>query len=380
MESGLYIHIPFCHSKCSYCDFFSVPGLNSFHERYVAALIHEIEIRREETPLPYTTIYIGGGTPSCISKSSLEALLVGIRAIGLSSTKEYTIEVNPEDVTTELVNMLKEYGINRISMGIQSFDDDCLKLINRRHNAQCARDAIATIKDAGLNFSCDLIYGLPTAHGDSPLSSFKRSLSELLSFDPPHVSAYLLSYESGTRICVQRDSGLIKEVNDDMVVELYAHLCDTLQTAGYHHYEISNFAKPGMEAKHNSNYWNMTPYLGVGCSAHSFDGKCRKYNPNNIHKYIASINADTPFYVLEDSSETERYNDLIITSLRTSSGLDLNLVKSTFSSEIFSYFEGNIKPLLTSEQLSKSGDIITIPEQQWLISDSILLKLIMVKP
>lgn len=376
--SGLYIHIPFCHSKCSYCDFFSAPAMLKRQKEYITSLHRELELRINEVATPFSTIYIGGGTPSILDSETLQLLFNGLSTHINSEVKEFTVEVNPEDVTEELIETFISYGVNRISMGVQSFDDDTLKLISRRHNSQKAANSISIIKSFGLNYSCDLIYGLPTNNTHRTSNDiFKDSLEQLLSFSPPHISAYLLSYEQGTKIYSLREKGIVSELSEDKAGEAYTFLCNTLRNAGYKHYEISNFAIPGKEAIHNSNYWNFTPYLGLGCSAHSFDGKHRRYNPNSIPKYISSIlNNSQTVFITEVTDEVERYNDIIITSLRTATGLDSLIIENTFPEFIQNHFNKESKKLISSGILCKNGSTIFIPEKYWLTSDYVLRNLI----
>ncbi|MGM9847078.1 MAG: radical SAM family heme chaperone HemW [Muribaculaceae bacterium] len=376
--SGLYIHIPFCQSKCAYCDFFSAPSMLTKQKDYIKALLKELELRKNEVPNPFSTIYIGGGTPSILDSETLNLLFAGLSSYINDNIKEFTIEVNPEDVSENLIKTFSANGVNRISMGIQSFDDDTLKLISRRHNSQKAANAINIIKSFNLNFSCDLIYGLPSDNSHKKSNDlFEYSLDKLLSFAPPHISAYLLSFEKGTQIYSQREKGLISEISDEEAEEAYKYLCDTLRNAGYNHYEISNFALPGKEALHNSNYWNYTPYLGLGCSAHSFDGTLRRYNPNNIPQYISSIlNNNKTIFITEETDDIERYNDLIITSLRTAAGLNIKLIENSFPEFIQEYFHKESRKMISSGLLLIKKNVIYIPEDNWLTSDYILRNLI----
>ena len=347
-------------------------------KEYVTSLHRELELRINEVATPFSTIYIGGGTPSILDSETLKLLFNGLSPHINNDVKEFTVEVNPEDVTEELIETFISFGVNRISMGIQSFDDDTLKLISRRHNSQKAANSISIIKSFGLNYSCDLIYGLPTNNTHRTSNDiFKDSLKQLLSFSPPHISAYLLSYEQGTKIYSLREKGIVSELSEEKAGEAYTFLCNTLCNAGYKHYEISNFAIPGKEAIHNSNYWNFTPYLGLGCSAHSFDGKHRRYNPNSIPKYISSIlNNSQTVFITEVTDEVERYNDIIITSLRTATGLDSLIIENTFPVFIQNHFNKESKKLISSGILCKNGSTIFIPEKYWLTSDYVLRNLI----
>jgi oxygen-independent coproporphyrinogen-3 oxidase len=360
--AGLYIHIPFCHSKCYYCDFYSTPNRAAVTQ-VVDTIIAEAEARKAEIAEPFKTVYIGGGTPSILPIEDLQRLLH--LPLDLSQVIETTIEVNPEDVTLDRAEQWRNIGVNRISMGIQSFDDDQLKAIGRRHTAQDALAAVDNLRRAGIqNISCDLIYGLP---GQS-VESWHKSLTQLLELGLPHFSAYCLSYEPGTRLYASRQAGKVQEADDVTITQMYEVLMMEAQRFGYLHYEISNFCKPDCHSRHNSSYWDDTPYLGLGASAHSFDGKVRRFNPSNIQKYIATI----PSFEVEDESLIDRTNDLIITGLRTSQGLDVNRISDLYRAEVLAA----AKPYLATGQLMRRADRLIIPEKTWLIADAIMRDLI----
>lgn len=261
MGSGLYIHIPFCHSKCSYCDFYSMPLRHEVENAYIDALLREWELRHRELEISPTTIYLGGGTPSILSDANLTRLLQGIGIDRLAALSEVTIEVNPEDVTPQRASLLRESGINRVSMGVQSLDDDLLKAIGRRHDSHTAVKAYETLRAAGFsNISLDLMYGLPS----QSMTQWEETLHSMLGrLHPEHLSAYILSYEHGTRMTAMRDAGKLTPVDDDTILQMYSLLCDMSREAGYDHYEISNFALPGHKSRHNSAYWDMSPYIGL---------------------------------------------------------------------------------------------------------------------
>ncbi len=367
--SGLYIHVPFCHAKCAYCGFYSSPD-TSLTERYALALVKEWHLRRHEIKSEFTTIYIGGGTPSILSEDSLSIILDGIPKDG--EFREFTIEANPEDITPGKVEMWLSAGINRVSMGVQSLDDSLLVAIGRRHSAADAVNAATMLRSIGVNnLSLDLIYGIP----GQTLDSWTRTLDTILSLHPEHLSAYSLTYEPHTRLSALRDRGRITPVDDDTVADMYLTLIAKAAEAGYNHYEISNFALPGHEAIHNSGYWDSTPYLGLGPAAHSFDGKIRRVNPGNTRQWLASIESGAEAYEIDDESPTDRINDIIITSLRTSHGLDIAKLplksRHRFLLDAFHHIKkGNLVPKDT---------FLVIPEDKWLVSDSILSDLIQLK-
>ncbi|MDE6703617.1 MAG: radical SAM family heme chaperone HemW [Muribaculaceae bacterium] len=360
--AGLYIHIPFCHSKCIYCDFYSMPQTARL-DALLDALAREYELRRDEITAPFTTVYIGGGTPSIVDPAKLARLC---KALPMSDAEEFTIEVNPEDVTAERIKAWRDIGINRISMGIQSFDDNELHAIRRRHSAADVMKALDMLLEGGINnISCDLIYGLP---GQS-LMSWQDSLKRLLDYRLPHISAYCLSYEPGTALHVRMSAGKVTPTDDETLEIMYSNLCRATADAGYEHYEISNFSLPGMRSRHNSSYWTGTPYLGLGPGAHSYDGKTRRFNPGKLKEYIDSASIT----VVDEETENERFNDLLITALRTADGLDF----SELTPERAEYLNNAVKPFIANGQIiTNEIGRLRISEAAWFRSDAILRELI----
>ncbi|MDE6145218.1 MAG: radical SAM family heme chaperone HemW [Muribaculaceae bacterium] len=347
--AGLYVHIPFCRHKCAYCDFYSGPLRGFRAEEYVEALIAEHSVRRLADR--YETIYIGGGTPSTIHPALLRPLL----SLGPG---ERTVEVNPEDVTPQMATQWLQAGANRISMGVQSLIDSELEAVGRRHTAAGAIRAFRTLREAGFdNISLDLIYGLP---GQTP-QTWRRSVEDILELEPEHLSAYSLSYEPGTLLHTRLLTGKITETAEDDIVEMYEFLCTATHRAGFNHYEISNFAQPGRHSRHNSSYWDSTPYLGLGPGAHSFDGERRSFNPANLGEYMKN---PAGAFQIEEETPTERHNDIVMTQLRTSRGLD--------------------PELLTPQERTKARRLLQptpegrlrISEADWLRSDPIMIELI----
>lgn len=372
--AGLYIHIPYCHSKCSYCDFYSTPRTGDM-ETYIDSLIREFDLRRDELTQTVTTVYIGGGTPSILPERLLIRLIDGLgQRIDIHSLKEFTIEANPEDITPQWLACATDAGIDRISMGIQSFNDSELQAVNRRHDAATAIHAVSLISHAVRRYSCDLIYGLPGQTIDSWLASLKR----LTDLRPPHISAYLLSYEPGTRLYAQLIAGKVTEATDETAATMYAILTDAMRNAGYRHYEISNFALPGMEAIHNSAYWDSTPYLGLGVSAHSFDGNIRSYNANSITQYISAITDGRRYAVTEPETITERFNDYIITRLRTSAGIDIADLRRRWPDTLASRLLSETRHHLDAGRLISDSGRLYIPERHLLTADTILRDLIVI--
>lgn len=369
----LYIHIPFCRSKCAYCDFYSTPK-QEWMEECINSIINEWKIRSENLTEGIDTLYLGGGTPSTLPPHLLETLL---NALPLDSSKlrEATIEANPEDVSKEWVDFIRtSTPLRRVSMGIQSFSDTELRTIGRRHNAARAVEAVGTLREGGIdNISCDLIYGLP----HQTQESWEDSLSTLIGLHPEHISAYLLSYEPGTKLNAMLEAGKISEADEKTVERMYGYLCETTAKAGYRHYEISNFALPGREAVHNSSYWDGSPYIGLGPGAHSWDGKTRSFNPSDLKGYIAHHGAGVG--IIEHETPDNLFNDLLITRLRTSRGVSSNEIKALYGSEMAETFESQAQHLVERGLITRSSDgHYIIPESHWLTSNSILLQLIRV--
>lgn len=365
--SGIYIHIPFCRSKCIYCDFFSTPRTVDF-DAYIAALLKEYHTRRHEISLTdLRTVYIGGGTPSSLPVPLLRKLIQSFRFPGI---KEFTVELNPDDLTPEMAQMLADESVNRISMGAQSMVDAELRAIGRRHNSQKVRDAVDLLHNVGINnISLDLIYGLP----GQTLDSWHHSISEILALSPHHISAYSLMFEEGTALWSLRERGKISEAPQELTEDMYRHLCTTLRDNGYTHYEISNFAIPGYESCHNSSYWDFTPYLGLGPGAHSFDGLRRRFNPPNIADYIS---APESFTRIEDENDLEIFNDYIMVSLRRASGVDIAALRHRFGNDIANDVEATAADMINRRQLTATASGFRIDESKWLIADSLILPFI----
>ena len=324
--AGIYIHIPFCRSRCIYCGFYSTTALD-LRQRYVDALCREMEIRSQRSEVRgerIETIYLGGGTPSQLTFDQLRQLFIYINKVypltpdSSPLPPEITIEVNPDDVTVEFAAVLQQLPVNRVSMGIQTFDDQRLRFLHRRHTSQQAIEAVSILRANGIrNISIDLMYGLP---GET-LADWEADIEAALALDVEHLSAYCLMIEEGTL--------LHKMFTDDypdeeMERQMYEVLIDRLEAAGYEHYEISNFARPGFRSRHNSNYWNGTPYIGLGAAAHSYDIRSRSWNVADIRQYIEGMERGERIFEEELLENDTRYNDIVTVALRTKEGIDLN--------------------------------------------------------
>lgn len=364
----IYVHVPFCRSKCAYCDFYSLPRIE-LAERYCDTLEAEWNWRRNETDglLSRPTLYIGGGTPSALPRHLLQRI---IELLATPDMTEITIEVNPEDVDSEFVRWLDDTPVSRVSMGIQSLRDEELAAVGRRHTASDALKALDLLTASRLDVSADLIYGLP---GQTP-ASFASSLAELTARRPEHLSCYLLSYEPGTRLHAMRTRGRVSEATDTEAAEMFDILRHTTSKAGYEHYEISNFALPGHRAIHNSGYWDLSPYIGLGPGAHSFDGRIRRYNPSDIKSYLAS--GGEGFATAEEENTDERINDYLIIRLRTAEGINLSEFRRLFGSGPTLRLIDDAAPHITAGRLMKTDDTISMNPDHWLVTDMVLTDLI----
>ena len=329
--AGIYVHIPFCKKRCLYCDFFSTTLL-ARRKEYVAALLQEIAQRKDEASEPVRTIYIGGGTPSCLDAEDIRRIL---NAIGSTDATEITMELNPGDATEEYMHALRAAGINRLSIGIQSFQDELLQTIGRRHDRLQAIQAVQMAQEAGFeNLSIDLMYALPC----QTMGQWKADIETALRLNIQHISCYGLMYEQGTTLTKMKEDGRITPIDEDTENAMYDYLCEQLQQAGFVHYEVSNFALPGYEAKHNSAYWDHTPYIGVGAGAHSYIAPVRSWNPSDLNAYIAGITAHNLQRESETLSEEDLYNERIMLGLRTNQGIPQTLLRT----DIRSYTEAGL--------------------------------------
>lgn len=333
---GLYIHIPFCRSKCLYCDFYSAGSRIADWDAYIPAIINELKSRKHELSGQPATLYIGGGTPSLIPSRNFIWLIDNIKNItGVTKWREFTLEVNPEDVCIEKCELWKKNGVNRISMGIQTFDDCQLKVLGRRHSSLCGEEAFNLLQKYFDNISIDLMFGIPL----QTLDSYRLSLAKIIDLNPQHISSYSLMLEEGTAMTLLSKNNKLKLPGEDEWLKMFAITSETLKKAGYLHYEISNYSKPGYESIHNSNYWSGGPYLGIGPGAHSYDGnRTRRANPSRLKDYISFFSSqenDTSYFESETLSDTELREEMIMTRLRTASGLDLSEYEDRFGKKYF---------------------------------------------
>ena len=344
--AGLYLHVPFCKSRCAYCAFYSQTNTRQ-QEVFVASLCRELELRRGELApsIPIETVYFGGGTPSLLSPSQLEKIVDAIRRVySPEPDAEWTLEGNPDDLTPKYAHALRLLGFNRVSLGVQSFCDEELRFLGRRHTAQQVYGAIDALRASDFsNISIDLIYSLP---GQSH-RLWQQNLSAALALEVPHISAYNLTYEEHTRLAHLAHCGSIEKQSDEDALLDYYYLVDTLYERGYDHYELSNFALRGMPSRHNSAYWDRVPYLGFGPSAHSYLPESRYANVSHLQRYAEYLQQGTvPMGFREDLSPTDCFNESIMTGLRRSKGVDLQNVSEVFGREKLSFLRDASEPYL----------------------------------
>ena len=382
---GLYVHIPFCKSRCIYCNFYSTTFGHDVMESYVDALCQELSHHTNPPSLGegsgVGTIYIGGGTPSQLSPTLLRRLLLYIyKVYEVAADAEVTIECNPDDITPEYAKALGELPINRVSMGVQTFSDSRLHWLHRRHTSEQIAETIHLLRQADIqNISIDLMFGFP----DETLADWENDLQQALSLKVEHISAYSLMIEEGTplheMLSRSGEQGVRnEETPDELSRQMYEMLIDRLTAAGYEHYEISNFAHPNYRARHNSSYWNDTPYLGIGAAAHSYDGHRRWWNFADVKRYIDSITNGLPVVEGQETIDTvTHYNDLITTALRTKEGISLQRFQQTFPETYYKYLLDNAAPHLQRGTLAIDNAHLHLTRPGLFISDDIMSDLIM---
>ena len=374
--AGIYIHIPFCKRRCIYCDFFSTTQSEK-KSTYIHALCQELDMRKDYLEgEDIETIYLGGGTPSQLTQKELEEIFSSLYNIyKVKENAEITLEANPDDLTPEYIHMLRTLPINRISMGVQTFQEETLKLLHRRHTAQQAIEAVKHCREAGFqNISIDLMYGLP---GET-LETWKEDLQQAIALHPEHISAYHLIYEEGTALWKLREQNQVEEADEDLSVTLFKTLIEELTHAGYEHYEISNFCLPGLHSRHNSSYWTGKKYLGCGPSAHSFNRTSRQWNVASLDKYIQSIQQGELDYEIEELDIYTRYNDFVITTIRTHWGMSLSHLRSTYGENLYQYCLRMAKPHLEQGVLEIKEDTLKLTKEGIFISDGIMSDLLFV--
>jgi len=373
--SGIYIHIPFCKQACFYCDFHFSTSLKK-KEDMIAALVKEIEIRKVELGnTTIETIYFGGGTPSVLSTKEIETLIAAVyKNFRVVENPEITLEANPDDLSEEKIIELSNSPINRLSIGIQSFFEKDLKLMNRAHNSKEAKKCLEFATQYFANISVDLIYGIP----DCTNQEWRENIQTALSFGVPHISSYALTVEPKTPLASFIKKGIIKNVDDEKAQEQFHILIEELEKASFIHYETSNFGTEGFFSQNNSSYWLGKSYLGIGPSAHSFDGSQRSWNVRNNSKYINAIAESRLPIERETLSKTDRYNEYIMTGLRTIWGVSFDKIRNEFGDKYIEYLENHSKKHLQKDLLYLENQVLKTTKEGKFLSDGIASDLFIV--
>jgi len=391
--AGLYLHIPFCASRCIYCGFYSTTGLN-LQEDYVRAVLQELDNRtyKDSGLFPcsrhrsggtltenerFSTIYFGGGTPSSLGTPLLDNLVNGIRErTDTSCVEEWTMECNPDDITPELAEWIGRSPINRVSMGAQTFSDERLRWLCRRHTSRQVEEAVTLLRKNGIdNISIDLMFGFPS----ETLAEWERDIDAAVALRPEHISAYSLMYEEDTPLFRMLEQGKVTEIDEELSRKMYETLVRRLKENGYMHYEISNFCLPSRLSRHNSSYWNQVPYLGLGAAAHSYNGRRRWWNVSDVKQYLRLIHDEVPTENgiggdCEDIDSTMRYNDIITTALRTSGGIPLDCLPDEQREYLLLQSERH----LNNGTLAMDDGRLHLTESGIFVSDDIMSDLILI--
>lgn len=374
--SGIYIHIPYCKQACHYCDFHFSTTMKTKNEM-IDCIVKEMDIRKSEFSKKIDSVYIGGGTPSVMTNLELETIFNGLeKKISISDIKEITIEINPEDLINEKLEFYNEIGINRLSIGIQSMNNNILKWMNRSHNKNQIINGLNTVKEIGYeNISLDFIYGTPK----NLTRDIKDELLEILKFNPTHLSCYHLTIEDGTYFGHLEKKRKIKRIEDDVSQKEFQWISEKLKSKNYQHYEISNFALQGKQSFHNSNYWNQSSYIGLGPGAHSFRNSTRRWNISNNRLYIKNIKAGVPYFEQEVLSPYDLVNEKIMLGLRTLNGLDKNYIFSIVPQSVKDEIESKLNTFLKDEILISTNNIISMNPEKWLLSEYVSRELFILK-
>lgn len=375
--AGIYIHVPFCKTRCIYCDFYTGTD-TSRQQAYIDAVSRELSLRKdyvEEEVI--NTIYFGGGTPSQLSQKDFIQIFDAIyKNYNIANDAEITFEANPDDLTANYFDEIKSLPFNRLSMGLQSFEDHELKFLNRRHSGQAAIDAVKRAQDQGFsNMSVDLIYGLP----NQTLDIWSRNIEKVISLDIQHLSAYHLIYEERTKLYRMLERKEVNQVDEDLSNDMFSLMISELRRVGFEHYEISNFAKNGLYSKHNTSYWLGELYLGIGPSAHSFNRKSRSWNIASLARYIKALDnnkLDSEVEILDDKTQ---YNDYILTGMRTKWGVDLQTLELRFGSKMLDYCLKFVKPHIDANFVRNEDGTLILTDKGVFVSDAIMRDMMFVE-
>ncbi len=371
--SGIYIHIPFCKSKCAYCDFFSVAILSQ-KSQYVDFLCKEMELQKNYLESEnIETIYFGGGTPSLLSEYEIFSILNSVyKNFSVSQNAEITFEVNPEGLTLEYLKILKNFSINRLSVGVQSFFEEDLQFLRRSHSQNEAKIALQNAINSGFsNISVDLIYGLP----NSDFEKFAKNLEIVFEFQIPHLSCYHLTFEENTLLFKQLREKKFSQISDQESWNIFEKMIILCESKSYEHYEISNFSLKNYISKHNFNYWQETKYLGLGAAAHSFNKISRQWNVQNIKKYFDSLSKSLIPCEIEFLTFENQYNEFLMTSLRTFLGINFDDLKLRFGEKLFNKFSQKIQKFIQNSEMKIADNKVFLTNKGKFVSDSIFAEL-----
>jgi oxygen-independent coproporphyrinogen-3 oxidase len=372
--SGIYLHIPFCKKACHYCNFHFSTSMRHA-DKMIAAIHAELQLRKKEAQRPVETIYFGGGTPSVLSKEHIVGMLDQVHQhYDVIQSPEITLEANPDDLTLEYMQALQEAGINRLSIGIQSFHDSELKLMNRAHNASQALSSVTLAKKEFDNVSIDLLFGNP----NTTLDDWKRNLDHALQLEVPHISSYALTLEPKTALERFVDKGVVSLLDENVVEAQFYHLVDTLTQAGYDHYELSSFGKPGYHSQNNTGYWQGKTYLGIGPSAHGFDGNQRYWNVSNNASYMQQITKGELPQTIEKLSVVDIFNESIMIGLRASWGVSLQAMENKLGLRYRQHLEDQAKRFMDEGLLHIENNALKTTRKGAFLADGISAELFLI--
>lgn len=368
-SAGIYLHIPFCKTRCTYCDFYTLTNESQI-DNFVKAICSEAALRSVEGRENIKTIYFGGGTPSRLNNSQFEKIFESLfKNYSIDANAEITVEANPDDLSEEYIKRLSELPVNRLSIGIQSFNDDELIFLSRRHSSQQAIDSVKLAQKYGFNnISVDLIYGLP----NQTIAIWEDNLKQVTDLGIQHLSAYHLIYEEKTRMYNLLKAGKIKPVDEELSTEMFSMLIDWMTSHGFIQYEISAFGKEGFFSQHNTSYWKNRKYIGLGPAAHSYDGFDRSWNIASLIKYMEGVESGILEHQTEYLTLNEKYNEFILTGLRTMWGVDLREMKTIFGEELYNYCIENSQRYINIGKLTIQEDILKLTREGIFISDGIM--------
>lgn len=376
--AGIYIHIPFCKTKCPYCDFFSVTDL-AYKAKLIQGIQNELELQQNYLEgQKIETVYFGGGTPTFVSLQDIEAIINQIYTFySVVDAPEITIECNPDDLSTDYLKELRKIADFRINVGVQSFQGEELEFLHRRHSVDKSLSVLSDIFDLGFeNVGIDLIYGLP----GSTLAGLEENLQTAFQFPIRHLSAYHLTIEPHTPFYQQLKKGEFYEISEELSRQQFFYLIEVTQKNGFEHYEISNFARNGAYSKHNKSYWKGIPYLGVGPSAHSFGGEHRHWNVADVRKYVQEIEQGNIPFTEERLTQRDRFNEYLMVSLRTKWGIELKMLNEYFKSFMDNEFTRKVNNYLNLGLMHQSNNRLYLSDEGKFLSDSIIMGLFVSSP